>query len=113
MSTITDGLLAAVGPSDIGTLRNGMLKRGGRDIAVMDFYDLFLGGDKSKDLRLRDGDVVFVPTVGPLVGVLGNVRRPAVYEIKSPTDLATILQLAGGVIPTAYTQHMQVARGEC
>jgi len=112
MSTITDGVIASGGPSDIGTLRSVRLKRGGRDIAVMDFYDLFLGGDKSKDLRLRDGDVVFVPTVGPLVGVLGNVRRPAVYEIKDSTDLATILKLAGGVIPTAYTQHMQVERVE-
>ena len=112
MSTITDGVIASGGPSDIGTLRNVMLKRGGRDIAVMDFYDLFLGGDKSKDLRLRDGDVVFVPTVGPLVGVMGNVRRPAVYELKGPTDLAILLKLAGGVIPTAYTQHMQVERVE-
>jgi len=112
MSTITDAVIASGGPSDIGTLRNVTLKRGGRDIAVMDFYDLFLGGDKSKDMRLRDGDVVFVPTVGPLVGVIGNVRRPAVYEIKESTGLADILSLAGGVIPTAYTQHMQVERVE-
>lgn len=112
MSTITDGVIAAGGPSGIGTLRNVMLKRGGRDIAAMDFYDLFLGGDKSKDMTLRDGDVVFVPTVGPLVGVVGNVRRPAVYELKGSTDLATVLKLAGGVIPTAYTQKMQVERVE-
>ncbi|MDP2689276.1 MAG: SLBB domain-containing protein, partial [Deltaproteobacteria bacterium] len=112
MSTITDGVIISGGPSEIGSLRSVRLKRGGKEIADMDFYDLFLRGDKSKDLRVQDGDVIFVPTIGPLVGVVGNVRRPAVYEIKGSTDLKTLLGLAGGVIPTAYTQQIQVERVE-
>lgn len=112
MSTITDGVIASGGPSGIGSLRKVSLKRDGKEIAELDFYDLFLRGDKSKDRRLQDGDVIFVPTVGPLVGIVGNVRRPAVYELKEAAGLKTLFKLAGGVIPTAYTLQVQVERVE-
>ena len=113
MSTLTNALMASGGPTQIGTLRKVELKRNNnKTIAIMDFYDLLLKGDKSKDMRLQNGDVVFVPTAGPLVGVAGNVKRPAIYELKGETDLAGILELAGGIIPTAYTQQIQVERVE-
>ena len=109
-STITNAVLAAGGPTGIGSLRNITLKRGNRTVAVMDFYDLLLRGDKSQDEVLQSGDVVFVPTVGPLVGIAGNVKRPAVYELKDRYDLGSLFELAGGIIPTAYTQQIQVER---
>lgn len=112
MSTMTNALMAAGGPSNIGTLRRIELKRANRTISVLDFYDLLQKGDKSNDLRLQSGDVVFVPTVGPLVGIAGNVKRPAIYELKGPADLNGALELAGGIIPTAYSQQVQVERVE-
>lgn len=112
MSTITNALIASGGPTQIGTLRKVELKRANSNkvAAAMDFYELLLKGDKSNDLRLQNGDVIFVPTIGPIVGVAGNVKRPAIYELKDETDLAGILELAGGIIPTAYTQQIQVER---
>lgn len=112
MSTLTNALMAAGGPTTIGSLRKVELKRNNKDIAAMDFYELLLKGDKSKDLRLQNGDVIFVPTVGPIVGIAGNVKRPAVYELKDDNGLAGVLELAGGIIPTAYTQQIQVERVE-
>ncbi|MDO8426119.1 MAG: SLBB domain-containing protein [Deltaproteobacteria bacterium] len=112
MSTVTNALMAGGGPANIGTLRRVELKRSNRTISVLDFYDLLLRGDKSKDLRLQSGDVVFVPTVGPLVGIAGNVKRPAIYELKDSTDLDGALDLAGGIIPTAYAQQIQIERVE-
>ncbi|NOY39734.1 MAG: hypothetical protein GXO95_05805 [Nitrospirae bacterium] len=109
-STITNAILAAGGPTEIGSLRNIRLKRGNSTMVVMDFYDLLLKGDKSKDKVLQSGDVVFVPTVGPLVGIAGNVKRPAIYELKGKKDLKNLFDLAGGIIPTAYTQQIQVER---
>lgn len=109
-STITNALLAAGGPAEIGSLRNIQLKRNNKTIAVMDFYDLLLKGDKSQDKVLQSGDIVFVPTIGSLVGVAGNVKRPAIYELKAELDLLSLLELAGGIIPTAYTQQIQVER---
>ncbi len=109
-ATITDALLIAGGPSPIGSLRGVELKRKGKIVTTFDLYDLLLRGDKSKDAMLQAGDVVFVPVTGPLVGIAGNVKRPAIYELKGRQDLHTVIELAGGILPTAYTQQIQVER---
>ncbi len=109
-STIINAVIAAGGPTEIGSLRSIQLKRNKKTVAVMDMYDFLLNGDKSHDKNLLSGDVIFVPTVGPLVGVAGNVKRPAVYELKDRYDLRSLFDMAGGVIPSAYTQQIQVER---
>lgn len=110
MCTILDALLLAGGPTSIGSLRNIQLKRKGKIISHLDVYDLLLKGDNSKDLRLRQDDIVFVPTVGPLVAISGEVKRPAVYELKKDTSLSRLIALAGGLLPSAHLQHIQVER---
>ena len=110
LGTITDALLLAGGPSVIGSMRRIELRRGDKIAMHFDLYDLFLKGDKSRDAVLQAGDVVFVPVTGPLAGITGNVKRPAIYELKDKFDLAHVIDLAGGVIPSAYTQQMQVER---
>lgn len=109
-STVTTALIAAGGPTQIGSLRTVQLKRDGATAAVLDLYDLLLKGDKSDDRVLQSGDIVFVPTVGPLAAVAGNVKRPAIYELRDKRDLKSLFDLAGGIIPTAYTQQIQVER---
>jgi len=109
-ATITDALLIAGGPSEIGSMRNVQLKRKDKIIATYDLYDLLLKGDKSKDMILQAGDVVFVPVAGPVVGIAGNVKRPAIYELKDKSTLYELFELAGGILPSAYTQQIQVER---
>lgn len=109
-ATMTDALLIAGGPTEIGSMRSVQLKRKGQLVTTFDLYDLLLKGDKSKDMTLMAGDVVFVPVTGPLVGIAGNVKRPAVYELRDRFDLESLIGLAGGIIPTAYTQQLQVER---
>ncbi len=109
-ATITDALLLAGGPNDIGSMRSIQLKRGDKVVVTYDLYDLFLKGDKSKDAVLQAGDVVFVPVSGPISGIAGNVKRPAVYEFRGRFDLLGLIDLAGGILPTGYTQQIQVER---
>ncbi len=109
-STITDAILASGGPTRIGSLRNIQLKRNNKVIVEMDYYDFLLKGNKTRDKNLQSGDVIFVPTVGPLVGVAGDVKRPAIYEMKNEHDLMSLFEMAGGTTPTAYTQQIQVER---
>lgn len=109
-ATITDALLLSGGPNDIGSMRNVQLNRKDKVITTFDLYDLLLKGDKSKDKILQAGDIVFVPVTGPLSGIAGNVKRPAIYELKDKNDLMTLIDLSGGIIPTAYTQQIQVER---
>ena len=76
----------------------------------MDFYSFLLSGDKRQDRILQSGDVIFIPTTGPLVGLAGNVKRPAIYELKNKYDLMGLFDIAGGLIPNAYTQQIQISR---
>ncbi len=110
LASITDALMMAGGPSPIGSMRRVELRRKDKIITQFDLYDLFLKGDKSQDVVLQAGDVVFVPVTGPQVGIAGNVKRPAIYELRDKFNLQHLIDLAGGIIPSAYTQHMQVER---
>lgn len=112
MSTVIAALMASGGPTEIGSLRKIEVKRVNGAASKLDFYDLVLRGDRSKDMRLQNGDVIFVPVVGPLVAIAGNVKRPAVYELAGPAGLDKALELAGGIMPVAYTQQVQVTRIE-
>ncbi|HKU14271.1 MAG TPA: SLBB domain-containing protein, partial [Steroidobacteraceae bacterium] len=101
LSTITNALFVSGGVRKNGSLRNIELKRSGRTVARLDLYDLLLKGDTSADQRLLPGDVIFVPPIGATVGLGGEVRRPAIYELKDETTAGQLLQLAGGFTPEA------------
>lgn len=110
LSTLTNALFSSGGVESIGSLRRVQLKRAGRVVREMDLYDLLIDGDTSDDARLLPGDVVFVPPVGPLVGVAGDVLRPAIYELMGPLTARALIDLAGGLRPTADTDLVQLER---
>ena len=110
LSTMTNALFVSGGIKPIGSLRNIQLKRRGKLVARMDLYDLLLRGDTSGDVRLQPGDVIFVPPAGSSVGMAGEVRRPAIYELRKESSVEQMLSLAGGLLPTAYPQASQIER---
>ncbi|TKB79592.1 MAG: polysaccharide biosynthesis protein [Nitrospira sp.] len=110
LSMVLSALFASGGPTKTGTLRDIRLMRNGKVVAQIDLYDFLLKGDKSQDQRLNDQDTVFVPLVGPVVGVAGHVQRPAIYEVKSTSTLGDVLTLAGGIRPTGYLTRVQLER---
>jgi protein involved in polysaccharide export with SLBB domain len=110
LSTITSALFASGGVKPIGSLRNIQLKRSGKLIRQLDLYDLLLRGDTANDAHLQSGDVVFVPAVGGTVAVAGEVRRPAIYEIKGPSDPSSLVEMAGGFTPDADSSTGELTR---
>jgi len=110
MSTIINALYAAGGPKSLGTLRNVTLQRSGNVISTLDLYGMLLKGDMSEDRLLQPGDIIFVTQTGPMVSMSGDLRRPAVYELKDDFTLKTAIALAGGMKPTAYKKGIQVRR---
>lgn len=108
--TALHALFAAGGPTKSGTLRNIQVIRAGKAIQQIDLYGLLMDGDTSEDIRLMDGDMIHIPLIGPVIAVAGNVRRPAIYEIKGKTSLDDVLKLAGGVNHAGWLQHLQVER---
>lgn len=97
LSTITNALFVSGGVKRTGSLRNIELKRSGQTVGRFDLYDVLLKGDTSSDERLLDGDVIFVNPVGPMVGVAGEVRRAALYELRGEVTAQEIVALAGGL----------------
>jgi len=110
LSTLINALFAAGGPAKDGTMRDVQLKRNGETIVHFDLYDFLLKGDKSKDVRLMPEDVVFVPSVGPLVAMAGSVRSPAIYELKCDTRVSDLIEEAGGINGLAYDDRLQLLR---
>lgn len=110
LSTITNALYVSGGIRHTGSLRNVQLKRNGKVVSTLDLYDLLLKGDTSGDVRLQPGDAVFIPAVGPRVGIDGEVYRPALYEIKNSTTLNDLVNLAGGLTSQAYPQITRIER---
>lgn len=110
LSTMTNALFVSGGVKTIGSLRNIELKRNGRTVTKLDLYDLLLRGDTSGDARLQPGDVIFIPPIGRTVGVGGEVRRPAIYEMRTERSIGDAVTLAGGLLPTAYPQATRVER---
>ncbi len=112
LHTAMQALSAAGGIKDIGSLRRILIRRGGGVAGEVDLYDFLLKGDTRGDIHLLQGDVVFVPVVGKLAAVAGEVRRPAIYELKGERSLLDLIRLAGGFTPAAYKRRVQVERLE-
>ncbi len=110
MSTLLNALFTSGGPDSSGSMRNIQLKRGGTTVANFDLYDMLAKGDKSQDASLRDGDVIYIPEVGPLVALTGNVKTPAIFELKGPSSLADIFGWAGGVDSAAEQRKIVVEK---
>ncbi|WP_440875567.1 SLBB domain-containing protein [Thalassotalea sp. PLHSN55] len=110
LSSVTHAIFAAGGINDVGSLRNIQLKRAGKLVTTLDLYDLLIHGDSSNDVLLQSGDVVFVAPVGARVSVDGEVKRPAIYELAQGETFEDAINMAGGVLPSAYLQSTRVER---
>jgi protein involved in polysaccharide export with SLBB domain len=113
LSTLVSALFATGGPAPQGSLRHVLLRRNGTTLADLDLYDLLVNGDKSHDVPLLPGDVIYIPPVGPQVAVYGSVRSPAIYELKDQKETSTlgnVLTDAGGLTSTASLSHASLER---
>ena len=110
LTTVSQAVFQAGGVSEIGSLRDIRVLRQGEIVARFDLYDLLLRGDASGDIRLQSGDVVFTPVAAGEVTLDGEVRRPAIYEIKSGDTIRNALAMAGGLTPMAYPSSVSFKR---
>jgi polysaccharide export outer membrane protein len=108
--TALSALYAARGPSDNGSLRRVLIRRGGAVVDTLDVYDYLLNGNTAHDVRLTNSDLVFVPIHGPRARIVGEIARPATYEIKPNETLADALRFAGGFTAAAARRRVQIER---
>lgn len=111
LSTIVNAVFAAGGPSENGSMRHIQLKRHNKVVTEFDLYDLLLHGDKSRDVPLQAGDVLYFPPTGSLVAISGGVKIPAIYELKGQeASLQDLISWAGGLASTAAPSRLTVER---
>lgn len=109
-ATVFHALYRAGGVSDIGSLRDIQVVRGGKKVATVDVYDFIMKGKVADDIRLQEGDVIIVPPYEALVSIEGNVKRPMKYEMKGNESVSTLLKYAGGFSGDAYTRSLRMIR---
>ena len=112
LSTLIDALFASGGPSVHGSLRQIQLRRGDSVLKTLDLYSFLIRGDKSGDVQLLSGDVIFIPPVGPEAAVTGSVRVPAIYELLPNEPLSDLLADAGGASSVAAESRISIERIE-
>jgi polysaccharide biosynthesis/export protein len=110
LSTLLNALFASGGPLPQGSLRDIQVQRNSQTIVHFDLYDLLLHGDKSHDIKLEPGDVIFIPVVGMQAAVAGSVDNPAIYEIAPGTKVSQLIELAGGKTSVAVSSQVRLER---
>ena len=112
LHTALQVLALAGGVKDIGSLRRIEVRRDNRVVETIDLYDFLLKGETGSDTRLLSGDTIFVPVVGTLAALTGEVRRPAIYELRGEKTVLDLIRMAGGFTPSAFKRRVQVERLE-
>lgn len=96
LSTVTNALFQSGGVAEDGSLRNIIVRRDGEDPKRYDFYDILLTGDTSNDLRLQDGDIIFVPFIEDRFKAQGAFKRESYFEFLPGETIKEALAFAGG-----------------
>ncbi len=110
INTAFNALVAAGGPTDIGSVRNIKLIRPGEQVRKIDIYEFLMNPSIAQDLYLQDNDIIHVEVADRVVNVEGAVKRPFKYELIKGENLRKLLEYAGGLKENAYKGNIQITR---
>jgi len=108
-NTAFNALIAAGGPSKLGTVRNIQVINGGR-VKELDVYEYLFNPKKQKDYYLQNNDILYVPFIGDLVEVKGSVKQVGVFEMKDKETFEDLLTYSGGYLSDALEDEIQLVR---
>ena len=111
LSTLVTAVFASGGPNANGSMRRIQVKRGGAVAGELDLYSFIAKGDKSGDIKLRDGDTIYIPRAIGHVALVGKVNTPAIYELRGTQDtVESLLEVAGGMPVVADPRRVFLER---
>lgn len=108
-NTAFNALIAAGGPSKLGTVRNIQVINGGR-VKELDVYEYLFNPQKQSDYYLQNNDILYVPFIGDLVEVEGSVKQVGVFEMKEKETFSDLLDYTGGYLSDALRDEIQLVR---
>ena len=110
LSTLVDAIFLSGGPSGHGSMRHLEVKRSGRVVADYDLYALIISGDKTGDIQLQPGDVLYFPVTGPQVALAGSARQPGIFELRGTQTIQQLIDMAGGTNTVASNAKLSLER---
>lgn len=110
LGTVLGALYTAGGVTERANPRAVAVRRGGATVATFDLYDYLLDGNTRSDIRIENGDVVYVGVRGRRVSVRGSVQRPAEYDLVAEETLKDLIEAAGGLTAEAARTRISIQR---
>ena len=110
LNNVFHAIVAAGGPTEIGSLRNVQVYRDGNVIEVIDFYDFFTNPIETTLPFLQDGDFLIVPTVSNLVTTVGEFKRKMTFEMLPDETVSNLIRFSSGFSANAYSKKIQIIR---
>src|SRR6056300_331448 len=108
-NTAFNALIAAGGPTKLGTVRNIQVINGGK-VKELDVYEYLFNPQKQSDYYLQSNDILYVPFIGDLVEIKGSVKQVGVFEMKNKETFPDLLEYAGGYLNDALEDEIQLVR---
>lgn len=111
LSTLVNVLFVSGGPNANGSMRAIELQRAGKVMTRLDLYNFIAKGDKSADMVVQPGDVIFIPPASRRVAITGAYDQSAIYELSDKgTTVGDLLSLGGGASAIASTRKALLER---
>jgi protein involved in polysaccharide export with SLBB domain len=111
---VLDVLSSAGGVERSGSLRNIVFKRVKKNKIEeinINLYDLLIHGNPI-NIKVKEGDSIFVNPIGKTAGISGVIKRPAIYELAGGSSINDLIDLAGGILPSAHSVGIKLLRYE-
>ncbi|RPE13222.1 capsule biosynthesis protein [Chitinophaga lutea] len=110
LATVANALYVSGGPNLNGSFRDIQVIRNGQPLVRFDLYDFLTNGDLTNNIVLQDQDIVRVNAYKTRVELVGQVKRPAIFEVKESETLQQVLDYAGGFTDIAYRDVIRASR---
>ena len=110
LANVFNALYFSGGPTDNGSFRSIELIRGGKKIATLDIYDFLMKGEMSDNLRLQDQDIIRVPVYQSRIEIVGEVKRPGIFELRTGESFKELLTFAGDFTEDAFRARVKVLK---
>lgn len=110
LATAFNALYLCGGPNKNGSYRTINIIRNNKIVRVIDIYDFLLHAGQAENIILQDQDIIQVPFYLTRVELDGEIKRPAIYELKKGETLQQLVDLAGGFNERAYQSSITLRR---
>jgi len=108
---VSELIRMAGGILTVGSQRKIQVIRDNKLIKEIDLFKVLIKGDtEEENIKIVPGDIIYVPLKEKTVRVLGEVKVPGMYEIKTGERIVDLIEMAGGFTVRADIKNIIIER---